>query len=517
MAPLTHTVHAPEPPKRFRGDFVRTRTSRARCASASGPVRIMPTAVAHPGGVEDVAELTSWARTEGACLIPRGGGTGMPGGNVGAGVIVDFGGWTEMGPVDSDARTVRVQPGVTGARVEAAARAAGLFLPALPSSADRCTLGGMVANNAAGARSFRHGSVRDWVEALDVVLADGTITTLRSGRTPSGPFHPLHAALLEKLGSPPVAWPSVRKNSSGYALDRFLPSADAVPLVVGSEGTLAVVTGIELRLAPEPAEHALVLLPLPDLDALLGVVAAADAQQASACEFFDASFLDVAGLRRHTDIGTLAADAEALALVEVTGPRSRVEAGLEGLRALARSLGVRAREARGGEARERLWSIRHAASPVVASRAREGLVSVQFIEDSVVPLARLPDYLRSLKEILDLEGTEAVMFGHAGDGNVHVNPLIDVRRRGWRARVRRILEATVDLVAELGGTLSGEHGDGRIRAPFLDRIWGRSLADAFRYVKRSLDPSGILDPGVIVPLPGQDPLEGLAPHREVPR
>lgn len=464
-----------------------------------------------------MAELTSWAKTEGAYLTPRGGGTGMPGGNVGAGVILDFAGWTEMGPIDPDARTVRVQPGVTGARVDTAARAAGLFLPALPSSADRCTVGGMVANNAAGARSFRHGSVREWVEALDVVLADGTVTTLGSGRTPSERFHLLHTTLLENLDSPPAGWPSVRKNSSGYALDRFLPSADAVPLVVGSEGTLAVVTGIELRLAPEPAERALMLLPLPDLDALLAVVAAADAEQASACEFFGSSFLDVAGLRQHADIGTLAADAEALALVELAGPRSRVEAGLEGLRALSRSLGVRAQEAREGEECERLWSIRHAASPVVASRAREGLVSIQVIEDSVVPLARLPDYLRSLKEILDLEGTEAVMFGHAGDGNVHVNPLMDVRMRGWRARVRRILEATVDLVADLGGTLSGEHGDGRIRAPFLDRIWGPSLADAFRYVKRSLDPAGILNPGVIVPLPGQDPLRGLTPHREVPR
>jgi FAD/FMN-containing dehydrogenase len=139
---------------------------------------------------------------------------------------------------------------------------------------------------------------------------------------------------------------------------------------------------------------------------------------------------------------------------------------------------------------------------------------MQFIEDSVVPPGRLVEYLRALEGILDRENTEAVMFGHAGDGNVHVNPLVDVRTPGWRARVRRILEATVDLVAELGGTLSGEHGDGRIRAPFLERIWGPSLAAAFRQVKRSLDPAGVLNPGVVVPLPGQDPLRGLTPHRE---
>ncbi len=136
---------------------------------------------------------------------------------------------------------------------------------------------------------------------------------------------------------------------------------------------------------------------------------------------------------------------------------------------------------------------------------------MQFIEDSVVPPARLPEYLRGLEPILAEEDTDAVVFGHAGDGNVHVNPLIDVGYPHWRDRVARILERTADLVAALGGTLSGEHGDGRIRGVFHERVWGSRLTDAFRSVKSSLDPAGIMNPGVIVPLPGQDPLEGLSP------
>ena len=162
---------------------------------------------------------------------------------------------------------------------------------------------------------------------------------------------------------------------------------------------------------------------------------------------------------------------------------------------------------------ERLWSVRHAASPVIQSRASEGLVSMQFIEDSVVRADRVPDYLRGLGQILEQEETDAVMFGHAGDGNVHVNPLVDVRRPDWRDRVRRILEATVDLVAGLEGTLSGEHGDGRLRGPFHPRIWGETLTGAFGRVKATLDPHGIFNPGAVVPLPGQDPLAGLTRER----
>ncbi len=474
----------------------------------------MPLAVARPVDAEDVAELVRWAATEGIFLVPRGGGTGMPGGNVGSGVVVDFSMWTATGPIDTEARTVHVQPGVVGERLDITARARGLFFPALPSSADRCTLGGMIANNAAGARSFGYGSVHAWVGAVEVVLADGAVTTLRRGGPSPESFSRLRETLRASLGPTPRDWPAVRKNSSGYALDRFLSSGDPATLIVGSEGTLGIVTGAELLLAPEPERHALVLFPVSVLDDLGAVLTAADTVGASACEFFASSFLDVSGLRSHPPVATLARDVQALALVEVVGSLDEVERALDALRSLAGSLGSRITVARSVEDRERLWSIRHAASPIVASRAAEGLVSIQFIEDSVVPPNRLVDYLRALERILASEETEAVMFGHAGDGHVHVNPLVDLGRRGWRDRVRRILEAAADLVAGLGGTLSGEHGDGRIRAPYLERVWGPKLSEAFHHVKRSLDPAGIFNPGVIVPLPGQDPLAGLTPHRE---
>ena len=131
----------------------------------------------------------------------------------------------------------------------------------------------------------------------------------------------------------------------------------------------------------------------------------------------------------------------------------------------------------------------------------------------MVPPAQLPAYLTGLQDILDHAEIESVMFGHAGDANVHVNPLIDVTRAGWRDQVRCVLEEAVDLVAGLGGTLTGEHGDGRLRAPYLERIWGEEWAGVFRDTKKCLDPDGVLNPGVVVPLPGQDPLEGLTADR----
>ena len=510
---------APEPPAGFRGAFRSDAASLRAVTGAAGPIRIRPAAVARPRDTDDLAHLVRWASGLGLPLFPRGAGTGMPGGNVGPDVCVDLSPWSAVGPVDAERRTVDVGPGAVAAEVDVAARAHGLHLPALPSSADHCTVGGMVANNAAGARSFRHGAIRAWVDAVDVVLADGARHALTRGDGPNATpaIEAARTAATAALGPGPGAWPRVRKNASGYALDHFLPHGDAVDLLVGSEGTLGLVTSIRLRLLPLPAERAVLLLTLPDLEALAPAVRAAREASASACEFFARRFLDLAGLRGRTDLSPRIAEAPALLLVEVAGTADEVGAGAGILRDAAAALDAPILEARGAAERAELWRIRHAASPVVAAAAADGRVSMQFVEDSVVHPDHLGAYLGSMEVLLNHEETDAVMFGHAGDGNVHLNPLIDVRRRDWRARARRILEGTVELVAELHGTLSGEHGDGRIRAPFHERIFGPSFARAFRAVKEALDPRAILNPGVVVAEPGQDPLAGLSPRPRVGR
>lgn len=505
------SLRAPAPPHRFRGSFVSDGEAIERASVSSGPFRRRPLAVASPSDAEDVARLVSWAATEGVALVPRGAGTGMPGGNVGDGVVLDLTGLGGVRVLDADRGLLEAGPGATGAALDRAAGALGRFVPPMPSSAERCTVGGMVANDAAGVRSFGYGPVHAWVEAVDLVLADGSFARLDAGaRGPTDRFAALRASLAAGLGPVGSAWPSVAKNASGYALDRFLGEGGPLGLVVGSEGTLGVVTRVVLRTAPLPECRGVALIPVPELRHLDACAAFARSLGASACEFFGARFLDVAGLRNDPALGGAVGRHPALLLVEVDGAPARVRESLSHLDGFAEELGVAAHRGTTPGEQEALWGIRHAASPVVAARASEGLVSMQFIEDSVVPRGRLADYLQGLDGILAQEETDAVVFGHAGDANVHVNPLVDVTRPDWRERVGRILDRTVTLVAALGGTLSGEHGDGRLRAPFHDRVFGAPWAEAFRHTKETLDPAGILNPGVVVPIPGQDPLAGLS-------
>ncbi len=477
------------------------------CA-ASGPFELRPELVAIPTSARDVAALVRWAGSTGRSLTGRGAGTGMPGGNVTRHVLVDLRThFRRVVALDEAARTITVQPGVTVAEVERTAALHGLTFPVRPSSAERCVVGGVVANNAAGPAALKYGSARQWVEAADVVLADGRPVRLTRE---SGARDPL-AGAVEALGTGGDEWPGVRKNSSGYALDAVARSGRGLDLLVGSEGTLALVTEVTLALTPVAEARATAVVAARDIAELTGWAATARDLGATACEFLGRRLLELAGLAVDAELASLVAGAEALVLVELEGDAATVSAMLNELKAIADSEGSAYRTASSAAEADRLWSLRRRASPAIREAADRGLVSMQFIEDSVVPPGHLGAYVQGVQAILAEQGTDAAIFGHAGDANVHVNPLVDVRASDWRERVRRILDRTVALVAHLGGTLSGEHGDGRVRAPFLARIWGERRARAFAEVKRRLDPQGVLNPGVVVALPGQDPLDGLVP------
>lgn len=502
----------------IRGEVLLDPESLAPYAGASGPVRIPPIACVRPSDADDVSRVLSWATREGVSVIPRGAGTGMPGGNVGSGLTIDLSrSLTEIGEPSPEDRTITVGAGAVAAQVELAARSVGLFLPPLPSSANRCTLGGMVANNAAGARTYKYGATRDWVRALEVVMADGSRQRLVRGATAPDAFVALHRSLREGIGDKEScaalsSWPSVRKNSSGYALDRFMPHGEPIELMVGSEGTLALVTSVTLDLALITEATGLALLAVRDVDDVATVLDHAASLDVAACEFFGRRFLEITSMASHPVFGPTVSGAAAVFLIEVDGSADEVMSRMEALRALGQELGSQPITAVDQVDSNTLWEIRHAASPLIAACADRGLLSTQIIEDSVVPTESLGSYLTELDAILARWETDAVVFGHAGDANVHVNPLLDVNRADWRQRARGILEDTADLVAQLGGTLAGEHGDGRIRAPLLEKIWGSPLTGAFRAVKETFDPTGTLNPGVILPLPGQDSLEGLWPQ-----
>ena len=492
----------------FRGRFLTSPDALDEAAGSTGPIRLEPLAVACPSAVSDVQALVRFAEAEGHHLIPRGSATGMPGGNVGRGIVVDLRGeaFQTLEAVDAEHHTIRAGAGVVLARVVEAARSVGLDFPPAPSSVDRCSAGGVAANNAAGARSFLHGSARRWIQSVDSVLSDGGLWTGGEASRPSV-FERVRTTCAGH--SWPAEWPQVRKNSSGYALPDFVTSGRPSDLLVGSEGTLGILTAVEFKLRPLPPVRHVIVVALPTRDTLVQIGELARKLGASACEFLGRSLLEMGNIEADPLVGDLVAAAWGLAILEFEGTSEEVDASMRAFTREARGLGVGARAGTDEAESKELWNVRHRASPTIAAQAGKDRTSMQFIEDCVVPPANLPDYLEGLSQILSEARMEAVVFGHAGDGNVHVNPLVPTADADWRERVRQVLDGVTKLVASLGGTLSGEHGDGRIRAPLLDRIWGPGSMAAFKETKALLDPAGVFNPGVILPVPGQDPLEGM--------
>ena len=499
----------------FRGRILRSDEEREPYAEASGILRALPMGAAVPVDADDAATLVRWAAETRTPLVPRAAGTGMPGGNVGPGVAVDLmQHFRTIGPVDVERRTVWTEPGATLHELNAAAAAHGLMLPPDPSSGARCTLGGMVANNSAGSHTVRYGSTRAWTQALELVLADGARVRTERGERTRDPrlarlLAPVDAMLAREGDAVRAAWPRVRKNSSGYALKEYLESGDAVDLLVGSEGTLALVVRAEMRLAPVPARRGLALLEFTDLAAAGAAVETVLALGPATCEILDRTFIDLVRSGDEDPGYPLREGLEAILLVEMEGDSAEeVAAALDRVRAGVAGLAAQVSIARDDEEMGRFWHVRHAASPTIAKLAR-GRISMQFIEDGVVPVARLADYIRLLRTTLDRHALPAVIFGHAGDGNLHVNPLVDVSAPGWRDTLDAVIDEVTAGVRALGGTMTGEHGDGRLRAPLLERIWGAEMVARFRVVKDAFDPLGILNPGVILPLPGQRPLDAI--------
>ena len=495
-------------PDQFRGVFRIDAEARAVYSEAAGIARVEPHAVAVPADADDVAALVQWAARERVPLVPRGSGSSMAGGAIGDGVIVDLSRIAWMDAVDRERLSVRCGPGVVRDQLDAAARAVGLRFPVDPSSGAFCTLGGMASTNAAGARTLRYGSMRAWVNAVECVFADGSRAWVRRGE-PAPDVAPIRRFLAEaadELAQAERRTPSrhaeVRKESSGYGVAAWAESGELVDLLVGSEGTLALFVALELRLAPLLPATASVLGAFDSLEAAVDGAGRARAAGASACELLDRTFLDVA--RTGGASVPVPLEAEAVLLAEVEG-RDMAECATHarmlevGFRAAGATRVVLALD---HDTEHAMWELRHAASPIL-SRLDPSLKSMQFIEDGCVPPGRLADYVRGVRAALERQDIRGVIFGHAGDAHVHVNPLVNVADPTWRARVVALLDEVASLTARLGGTLSGEHGDGRLRAPLLPRVWSGEALAHFAAVKRAFDPETILNPGAKLAAAGE--------------
>jgi glycolate oxidase subunit GlcD len=369
---------------------------------------------------------------------------------------------TRISSVDNEAERVAAQAGVITREIHRAAAAAGLYYPPDPGSSSTSTIGGNVACNAAGPHALRYGTTADYVSGLTVVLADGRVLRLGEG------------------GDAP----------------------QLLPLICGSEGTLAVVTEVVLRLVAAPAARATLAGTFGGVEAAAAAVAAiADAGIVpAALEFLDRAALDAIAA---TGAGDVAPGAGALLIVEVEGAPKEVNEHAEKVRAtLSRAGSLTLDHATSADEAARLWKLRKSVSAAVA-KVRVGKVN----EDVVVPRDRVAELVTRSREIGAVNHVGVVSFGHLGDGTVHTTFLIDPRVTGERLRAAAAAEELFAVVLALGGSLSGEHGVGTAKLGFVEQQVGAAQVALMRRLKNAFDPAGILNPGKKIPAESQAPLE----------
>ncbi|MDJ0345207.1 FAD-binding and (Fe-S)-binding domain-containing protein [Streptomyces sp. H10-C2] len=477
-----------------RGSVAFDAGARALVTMDASNYRRVPLGVVAPRDADDVAAALAVCREYGVPVVPRGGGTSIAGQATGVGVVLDF--TRHMRTIehlDPEACTAVVQPGVVLDDLRAAAAAHGLTFGPDPSTHSRCTLGGMIGNNACGSHSVAWGTTADNVHELEVLTYGGEHARL--GRGLPGPLHDRTAAFAdERLALLRTGFPDLPRRISGYALDRLLPEhgRDLARAFTGSEGTLGVLTRATVRLVETPGARALAVLGYEDESA------AADAAHL----LLPHHPLTVEGMAADL-VGAAARDSlprgVAWLFVETGGAtaaeaRSRAEE----LCRRAAADGATGRTVVTDPAAQRaLWRIREDAAGT-ATRMPDGSEAWPGWEDCAVPPARLGAYLREFRALLGEHGLRGSPYGHFGDGCVHVRIDFDLLTPHGIARFRRFSEETADLVVAHGGSLSGEHGDGQARAELLPKMYGPELVALFGVFKDLWDPAGGMNPGMLV-------------------
>ena len=487
-----------------RGAVLDDPVSREVYATSACLYRIVPAAVVRPATADEIAPILAYAAERGIPVTARGAGSSVAGQALGSGIILDLAKHlNRIESIDPERRLAVVQPGVVLADLNRALSPHGLCFPPDPSSGDYATLGGMIANNSSGARSFKFGDTRTWVERLEVALTDGSSAWVGEVEETGGAgidrIRAGMAALLAEHG-PAIerSRPRVKKNSSGYHVWDLITDGrlNLAPLIVGSEGTLAVVTRAELKLAPALGGAATMLIVLGSLAEAGEAVARLRELDPAAIEIMDELFIRVVrdhepGLRPYLPEG-----AAALLLVEfLADNQTAADTVMEDAAVFAQKLpgALAVFPARSAAEAKKLWAVRKAASPILYRLPGRRLT--RFVEDVVFPPERVPEGIAFIHDVLARHGTEAPALGHAGSGNLHLNPRLNLERPEDLAAMSAIADEIYRGVIAMGGSITGEHGDGRLRAGYV-AVQFPELAPLFRAIKKLFDPAGILNPGV---------------------
>ncbi len=488
------TGFVPELRAALRGEVEDSTRRRAEYSTDASNYRVVPQAVAYPRDADDVGAALEVARQHGVALTARGAGTSVAGNAVGPGLVLDFSRHMRRIALDPEAGTATVEPGVVMAALQDAAAPHGLRFGPDPSTWTRATIGGMIGNNACGPHAVAWGRTVDNVIALDIL--DGTGRALHAG-TDLDVVPGLHDLVHANLATIRTNFGRFKRQVSGYALEHLLPEngTNVARMLVGSEGTLGVVTAATVALVPIPAAPVLVVLGYPDMATAADAVPALLAHHPLAIEGIDARLVDVVRRRRGPETVPSLPAGEGWLLIEVGGPDAATA--LDAARALAADGATTAvRVLPAGPEATALWRIR-ADGAGLGGRTPDGAPAWPGWEDAAVPPERLGGYLRDFTALMERHRLDGLLYGHFGDGCVHVRLDFPLRDYAGVPATMRFLHEAADLAVAHGGSLSGEHGDGRARSELLPTMYPAEALRLFAQVKGLFDPGKVLNPGII--------------------
>ncbi|MBL8305829.1 MAG: FAD-binding protein [Rubrivivax sp.] len=511
-----------------RGEVLFDAASRGRYATDASIYQVLPAGVFVPTGDDDVVTALQIARALKVPVLPRGAGTSQCGQTVGAALVIDFSKHCrQVLQVDAANGRAVVQPGLVLDHLNAALKAHGLWYPVDVSTSAQATLGGMAGNNSCGSRSIAYGNMVHNVLGASAWLADGTLADFGPVAQLGGRAAEIaafvHGLAEQHAGEIDAHWPTVLRRVGGYNLDIFRPKSERpftadghvnlAHLLVGSEGTLAVTKNLTLQLSELPRHKVLGVVNFPTFRGAMEAAQHLVTLRPTAVELVDRIMVELAlanpAFKPVMETALIGRPA-AILLVEFSGAdKGALVAQLDRLVQMAGDRLGLTDPTKGGvvrmeneAAQKALWEVRKAGLNIMMSLKGDGK-PVSFIEDCAVPLPHLAEYTDALTEVFARHGTRGTWYAHASVGTLHVRPILDMRVDG-AAKMRRIAEEAAALVRQFKGAYSGEHGDGLCRGEWIEWQFGPKLNEAFRAIKRELDPAGLFNPGKIVDPPKMD-------------
>ncbi len=503
------------------GEVLFTPEARKYFSTDGGVFELMPTLILYPKNENDVRKAArfSWQLAERGRNLPitaRGRGSDQGGAAIGSGMIMVFPAhMNKIVEFDSKSGGVVIEPGIVYGKLQQTLHTHGRFLPPFPSSIEFSTVGGAIANNAAGEKTIKYGDTRNYVQGLRAVLSNGEV--IETGRlskrelnkkmglsTFEGEIYRELDKLIEENDEIIKSMArEVTKNSAGYAVDMVKQkggSFDLTPLLVGSQGTLGIVTEAMLSTEPYNPKTTLIVAHFDDVqvasDAVMQIRKLPEIP--SAMEVVDDNLLTLLDEINPNLLKGIVEKpfSKLVLLIELDNQSERTQSKMsKRIQKILKKHDAKFVVETDEHAKEELWKIRHSAASAI-THTEGNAKALPIVEDGVVPVDKFPQYLEGVYDIFKKNNLRIAIWGHAGNANLHMQPFLDLSQVGDRQKVFKIIDEYYNLVISLGGSTSGEHNDGRLRAPYLKQLYGDEVYELFNKIKAIFDPHNILNPGV---------------------